>query len=196
MRTEVNGQNRFGDFRFPRAGNLRALRVNRLEAKPSPRAQVPRTRRSASLPWGAVRTPRAEDGAGTAHAIPSAIPKQIPQFTFANEISLRNKVSTSYLFHNSRRSRNKIELLVLLKNGSNISTPQRNVRFHVGTFRHEIAHVQEDVARMRERRRDVTETCGAYTSPASFRVARRAFPHVLWFWTGMRSRDFASERFR
>ena len=63
-------------------------------------------------------------------------------------------------------------------------------------FRHEIAHVQEDVARMRERRRDVTETCGAYTFPASFRVARRAFPHVLWFWTGMRSRDFASERFR
>ena len=63
-------------------------------------------------------------------------------------------------------------------------------------FRREIAHVQEDVARMRERRRDVTETCGAYTSPASFRVARRAFPHVLWFWTGMGSRDFASERFR
>ena len=129
---------------------------------------------------------------------PSHLPfrSEIPQFTFVNEISLRNKVSTSYLFDNSRRSRNKIELLVLLKNGSNISTPQRNVRFHVGTFRHEIAHVQEDVARMRERRRDVTETCGAYTSPASFRVARRAFPHVLWFWTGMRSRDFASERFR
>ena len=135
---------------------------------------------------------------------PSHLPfrSEIPQFTFANEISLRNKVYTSYLCHNSRRSRNKIELLVLLKNGSNISTPQRNVRFHVGTFRHEIAHVQEDVARMRERRRDVTETCGAYTSPASFRVARRAFPHVLWFWTGMGTvegmgtRDFASERFR
>ena len=63
-------------------------------------------------------------------------------------------------------------------------------------FRREIAQVQEDVARMRERRRDMTETCGAYTSPASFRVARRAFPHVLWFWTGMGSRDFASERFR
>ena len=77
---------------------------------------------------------------------------EIPQFTFVNEISRRNKVSTSYLCHNSRRSRNKIELLVLLKNGSNISTPQRNVRFHVGTFRHEIAHVQEDVARMRRER--------------------------------------------
>ena len=113
MRLKANRQNRFGDFRFPRAGNLRALRVNRSKAKPSPRAQVHRTRRSAPLPWGAVRTPRAEDGAGTAHAIPSAIPKQIPQFTFSNEISLRNKVSTSYLFHNSRRSRNKIELLVL-----------------------------------------------------------------------------------
>ena len=121
---------------------------------------------------------------------------EIPQFTFANEISLRNKVSTSYLCHNSQIREDKIALLALLKNGSHISTPQRNARFHVGTFRHEIAHVQEDVARMRERRRDVTETCGAYTSPASFRVARRAFPHVLWFWTGMGSRDFASERFR
>ena len=78
MKLKVNRQNRFGDFRFPRAGNLRALRVNRLEAKPSPRAQVPRTRRSASLPWGAVRTPRAEGGAGTAHAIPPAIPKRNP----------------------------------------------------------------------------------------------------------------------
>ena len=38
---------------------------------------------------------------------------EIPQFTFTNEISLRNKVSTSYLCHNSRRSRNQIELLVL-----------------------------------------------------------------------------------
>ena len=129
---------------------------------------------------------------------PSHLPfrSEIPQFTFVNEISLRNKASTSYLFHNSQINEDKIALLVLLKNGSHISTPQRNVRFHVGTFRHEIAYVQEDVARMRERRRDVTETCGAYTSPASFRVARRAFPHVLWFWTGMRSRDFASERFR
>ena len=41
MRSKVNRQTRFGDFRFPRARNLRALRVNRLEAKPSPRAQVP-----------------------------------------------------------------------------------------------------------------------------------------------------------
>ena len=81
---------------------------------------------------------------------------EIPQFTFVNEISRRNKVSTSYLFHNSQISEDKIALLVLLKNGSHISTPQRNVRFHVGTFRHEIAHVQEDVARMREHRRDVT----------------------------------------
>ena len=89
---------------------------------------------------------------------PSHLPfrSEIPQFTFANEISLRNKVSTSYLCHNSQISEDKIALLVLLKNGSHISTPQRNVRFHVGTFRHEIAHVQEDVARMRERRRDVT----------------------------------------
>ena len=78
MRLKANRQNRFGDFRFPRAGNLRALRVNRLEAKPSPRAQVPRTRRSASLPWGAVRTPRAEGGADTAHATPPAIPKRNP----------------------------------------------------------------------------------------------------------------------
>ena len=167
MRLKTNRQNRFGDFRFPRAGNLRALRVNRLEAKPSPRVQVPRTHRSASLPWGAVRTPRAEDGAGTAHAIPSAIPKQIPQFTFANEISLRNKVSTSYLFHNSQISEDKIELLVLLKNGSHISTSQRNAGFHVGTFRHEIAHVQEDVARCDG---NVAGTCRAYTSPASFRI--------------------------
>ena len=77
---------------------------------------------------------------------------EIPQFTFANEISLRNKVSTSYLFHNSQISEDKIALLALLKNGSHISTPQRNARFHVGTFRHEIAHVQEDVARMRRER--------------------------------------------
>ena len=126
---------------------------------------------------------------------PSHLPfrSEIPQFTFANEISLRNKVSTSYLFHNSQISEDKIALLALLKNGSHISTPQRNARFHVGTFRHEIAHVQEDVARCDG---NVAGTCGAYTSPASFRVARRAFPHVLWFWTGMRSRDFASERFR
>ena len=128
---------------------------------------------------------------------------EIPQFTFANEISLRNKVSTSYLCHNSRRSKEKtIVLCVLLKNGLHPSTPQRNARFHVGTFRHEIAHVQEDVARMRERRRDVTETCGAYTSPASFRIDRKAFSCVPWFWTGMGTvegmgtRDFASERFR
>ena len=136
---------------------------------------------------------------------PSHLPfrSEIPQFTFANEISLRNKVSTSYLSHNSQISEDKIALLALLKNGSHISTPQRNARFHVGTFRHEIAHVQEDVTEMRRRRCwDVTETCGAYTSLASFRVARRAFPHVLWFWTGMGTvegmgtRDFASERFR
>ena len=64
-------------------------------------------------------------------------------------------------------------------------------------FRREIPHVQEDVSEMRRRRCwDVTETCGAYTSLASFRVARRAFPYVLWFWTGMWSRDFASERFQ
>ena len=132
---------------------------------------------------------------------PSHLPfrSEIPQFTFVNEISLRNKVSTSYLCHNSRRSRNKIELLVLLKNGSNISTPQRNVRFHVGTFRHEIAHVQEDVARCDG---NVAGTCGAYTSPASFRIDRKAFSCVPWFWTGMGTvegmgtRDFASERFR
>ena len=100
---------------------------------------------------------------------PSHLPfrSEIPQFTFANEISLRNKVSTSYLCHNSRISEDKIALLVLLKNGSHISTPQRNVRFHVGTFRHEIAHVQEDVARCDG---NVAGTCRAYTSPASFRI--------------------------
>ena len=32
---------------------------------------------------------------------------EIPQFTFVNEISLRNKVSTSYLCHNSRISEDK-----------------------------------------------------------------------------------------
>ena len=77
-----------------------------------------------------------------------------------------------------------------------INQPLNGMRdFTSERFRREIAHVQEDGARMREHRRDVTETCGAYTSPTSFRVARRAFPHVLWFWTGMGSRDFASERF-
>ena len=135
---------------------------------------------------------------------PSHLPfrsEKIPQFTFANEISLRNKVSTSYLFHNSQISEDKIVLLVLLKNGSHISTPQRNARFHVGMFRREIAHVQEDVARCDG---NVAGTCGAYTytSPASFRIDRKAFSCVPWFWTGMGTvegmgtRDFASERFR
>ena len=124
---------------------------------------------------------------------------EIPQFTFVNEISLRNKVSISYLCHNSQISEDKIALLALLKNGSHISTPQRNARFHVGTFRHEIAHVQEDVARCDG---NVAGTCGAYTSPASFRIDRKAFSCVPWFWTGMGTvegmgtRDFASERFR
>ena len=36
-----------------------------------------------------------------------------PQFTFMNEISLRNKVSPSYLCHNSQRIRTQIKLLVL-----------------------------------------------------------------------------------
>ena len=40
---------------------------------------------------------------------PSHLPfrSEIPQFTFVNEISLRNKVSTSYLCHNSRISEDK-----------------------------------------------------------------------------------------
>ena len=42
-------------------------------------------------------------------------------------------------------------------------------------FRREIAHVQEDGARMRERRRDVTEAGRAYTAPTSFRIDRKAF---------------------
>lgn len=66
-------------------------------------------------------------------------------------------------------------------------------------FRREIAHVQEDVARCDG---NVAGTCGAYTSPASFRIDRKAFSCVPWFWTGMGTvegmgtRDFASERFR
>ena len=174
---------------------LRALRVNRLEAKPSPRAQVPRTRRSASLPWGAVRTPRAEDGAGTAHATCHSEAKSHNSHSLMRFHCVIKSLHRIYaITHEEAETKSnyssykKMDLIHQPLNGMRDFTSER--------FRREIAHVQEDVARMRERRRDMTETCGAYTSPASFRVARRAFPHVLWFWTGMGSRDFASERFR
>ena len=84
-----------------------------------------------------------------------------------------------------------------------INQPLNGMRdFTSERFRREIAHVQEDGARMREHRRDVTETCRAYTSPTSFRIDRKAFSCVPWFWTGMgtaegmETRDFALERFR
>ena len=67
-----------------------------------------------------------------------------------------------------------------------INQPLNGMRdFTSERFRREIAHVQEDGARMREHRRDVTETCRAYTSPTSFRIDRKAFSCVPCFWTGM-----------